>query len=982
MTRQVTAPLGLYHAWNTWARLSTVLITIFLLTQPAVSAARRKTAPVARASTLKLGKLNVDLKTLRDAVTADLRQKMEAAVKQGKKQIETSFRSAARQQAQEIYRDFLSWLAERVHKEVYPNLPIDSPLFQKRFAQWAAAPETQIDHYVTRYLEQRAPIFARLLKAYRDEASWEIAGGLEDLWNDAHDKLDRFTKVVQDARKEPNLETTELLRRHGLSGEWMDRFESYEGRFRVFQETMDSYKVVDVTRTVVGAFQTNEPRAKIDALFALLGEVGGVAEESRVPIVSFFGQIAKAYGQLATETLARLDDLSRVLRARQGFCVGTGATNDERQRAFVAHLGSPRKGRWGYLACPTRIPDIYERVDPNDGRIFFWNGHDFLPGRTTGGGVPAVVRAMGFVRDAAALHVPGYAGKEHDMKTIVSVYNVGYASKKFGNGIQGLLAEASATIGGIARREHEVESAFRFGPCSRAAGRAFLASETGLRFSPGVPAVADNVDRLVLQYAAGYLRGHTGAYATYSRIWRSLRDLSILEIRGGVRGSGSCPECAGATLEKTFSGGAREVAGCKERTTDTRARFTLYVATRRLDFSIGLAANAGGHHARRVIVDRRVANLQAVPFVATVSPIWLDLRGGTQGTDTAEATTETASGDAAKPKVPPPFVGRPPSSLPSRPAVPPGRGPGFPPRHSAPGLPNVVGQAAAQAAAAIKKAGFVASMVAGPAPRSRAEQFTIASQDPAAGTALQPGSTVVLRVRGSFVAMATVPDLTGKTRAEAQAVLTAAGLHAAWSNAGAPPGKAQSERVVSQSPAAGLGVDASAPVTVKVYGAWVAPPPPPRAPQPSYKLTPEGCPTRLVVQAIHIPNRSPDRPTTEVVLTLRGIGPPTRHDREISGDEGLTVPCQYAGETATGKSVSGVVDISFATERAPICFPKHFEGERYFASRRFRISASAGFRPPPSMLIQSLESGKAILARVVETVERSGVSPPCVGGNR
>ncbi len=256
------------------------------------------------------------------------------------------------------------------------------------------------------YLQERTPAVKWLLDAYRDEASWESAGGVQQVFDDAHDKLRRFTGVVADAEREPNAPTAELLRRHGLSGEWVDSFEAHEHRFRTFDE---GYRVVEATRLLAGAFQTRVPREKLDRLTELMSLLGGVAEDSHIPVAALFGQIVKAYGDVAREMPGQLDRLSKQLRQRAGHCVGAGATGDDRQRAFVRQIGSREQ------ACPTRLKDVYERTLPPDGRIYFYVDGRFRAGREGNGEFPAVLAARSLIHAAVAQGDATWQGRESDL---------------------------------------------------------------------------------------------------------------------------------------------------------------------------------------------------------------------------------------------------------------------------------------------------------------------------------------------------------------------------------------------------------------------------------------------------------------------------------------------------------------------------------------------------------------------------------------
>lgn len=117
-------------------------------------------------------------------------------------------------------------------------------------------------------------------------------------------------------------------------------------------------------------------------------------------------------------------------------------------------------------------------------------------------------------------------------------------------------------------------------------------------------------------------------------------------------------------------------------------------------------------------------------------------------------------------------------------------------------VPNVLGQTKADAIALLAANGFAADpddVFAPGKPLGR-----VFDQTPAGGSSAPAGSTVHFKVAKGFVVFATVPNLFGKTQADAEAALAAAGL-AAHVDLVFSPGKPIG-RVFSQDPPAGAHV--------------------------------------------------------------------------------------------------------------------------------------------------------------------------------
>lgn len=126
-------------------------------------------------------------------------------------------------------------------------------------------------------------------------------------------------------------------------------------------------------------------------------------------------------------------------------------------------------------------------------------------------------------------------------------------------------------------------------------------------------------------------------------------------------------------------------------------------------------------------------------------------------------------------------------------------------------VPAVAGKPAQEAQATLAKAGL-SSTVAQEA-SSAVPQGAVVRTDPAAGTEVAAGSTVVLYVNGTSTAALSVPSVIGQTETAATATLQGAGLRATVTSVtdAAPAGT-----VLTQNPPAGATVAGGATVTITV----------------------------------------------------------------------------------------------------------------------------------------------------------------------
>jgi beta-lactam-binding protein with PASTA domain len=133
-------------------------------------------------------------------------------------------------------------------------------------------------------------------------------------------------------------------------------------------------------------------------------------------------------------------------------------------------------------------------------------------------------------------------------------------------------------------------------------------------------------------------------------------------------------------------------------------------------------------------------------------------------------------------------------------------------------VPDLRGLTAEQAVARLQGAGLAADPIAGGAARSRAEQYTIESQEPAAGATVAPGSRVRIAVRPAYVEPTrAVPSVVGLAAAAADARLKTAGFVAQVTGGDPAPSAERSFTVQDQQPAGGASAPPGSTVTVRVY---------------------------------------------------------------------------------------------------------------------------------------------------------------------
>jgi serine/threonine-protein kinase len=127
-------------------------------------------------------------------------------------------------------------------------------------------------------------------------------------------------------------------------------------------------------------------------------------------------------------------------------------------------------------------------------------------------------------------------------------------------------------------------------------------------------------------------------------------------------------------------------------------------------------------------------------------------------------------------------------------------------------VPNVVGLSEAKARDTLKKAGFT-SVSSGPTD-SLEDQGNVVAVDPAEGTQAAKSETITLRISTGTIK---VPDVKGKTEAEARGILTAAGFSAGQIRSSeVDAGTSTPGSVVNTDPGTGTAVGRGDTITLQV----------------------------------------------------------------------------------------------------------------------------------------------------------------------
>lgn len=627
-----------------------ILVVLLMLAAGAVSALAesvliveyhpdpcREIAKAGRDKTATIGKVTISYEPVYYAACERVRTSIVDSIKARADQLRGDLETELQSRVAPIYDGFLKWLS----LAVYDSLPeADKARIkpEEHFQEWLQHPDQELATYVNYYMTEHLPLVMQALERYQNDSSREIVDGLRALWESGRKKLEALDGAYDDLQEAaPETPYTDILVKHGLSGEGIERLKHYEGQFDLLDK---NYNIIDTARTIHGAFTAETYSGRLEGMFTLMEKFGGYLSDSNVPGVSLMGTLIEAYGQMAKEVLARANELEQLIRAREGFCIGadTHTLLNDRSQALAALVGD------GVQACPLDekaplLSDIYVQTDPNDtNQLYFWVKDAFVKGREGGGGEAGLRRVRDFIGEAAAIGFAEYVGKDADMKTIIAVYNTPYGPEHYladlpghrpSPGLPGLVAEADAGIDAIVRRIGELRDYLRLDEtCDDDAFARLIEAEAGLRLSAFPLDDRGAQAKLKTSYALGFIQSHasgagtgrTESYQRYRTVWEGLKLLSLVRIEGQLldkaRSNSECEKCASAAITLNISEGS-EMPGCRVSAADDKGRFTARIVTRSAGVSLQPQARAGDVISEPAGIDARHLGLEgaALPFL-------------------------------------------------------------------------------------------------------------------------------------------------------------------------------------------------------------------------------------------------------------------------------------------------------------------------------------------------------------------------------
>ncbi len=252
-----------------------------------------------------------------------------------------------------------------------------------------------------------------------DKGSQDVLNDLQGLYNDAKKDLEAITGLNKELAENPDADYAKLLKKYGVKGEMLEKFEKMEGKLRgvVNSDYIKAGKIIYDG-------MSGSSGDKIEALFALGSEFGG-----KVPVI---GKFVELYFKVAQEMLKQTGKLASLFEAQQAGCLGD-YTKGQIETVKIAqnerNLAFKNAGLSGFVCPVDRTKAFYQDiyVDQDNGKkIYFWTGSGFVKGKTENGGVDSVKALRTFLRSV------GKADKANDMKFMIDAYNMspGFLERK------------------------------------------------------------------------------------------------------------------------------------------------------------------------------------------------------------------------------------------------------------------------------------------------------------------------------------------------------------------------------------------------------------------------------------------------------------------------------------------------------------------------------------------------------------------------
>ncbi|MCF6248726.1 MAG: PASTA domain-containing protein [Desulfobacula sp.] len=771
-----------------------------------------------------------------------LEKQIKGVIKTIKK--ETNFKAKAQkklsQANSELRNAFLAWVAETARPHILPQLSnqdqkkfkTDSEFMQVKAVEYLNS-EKELMAYITAYLQNNSPVLFKAQKAYFDMTSGESAAIIKDLKTlieTAKDRLKKINSLTQDAVKDPKTPWADLIKKHDVKGEWIDKAKENEGRLRAMNKKFKLKELVDI---IYKSSSSELPRHKVEAMFEFLDTVSGLAADSHIPMASLMAGFVQDLVKVGKELLSQVVTLGDNIHKRAGYCLGTGvATEDPR---------SVKLDKKGLTLCPLAFEkkpwkNIYTELGSD--RLYFWNGKKFIPGQPDGGGKTTVQNIIRFVTQFQEL---GYK-IDRKMDTLATLYNVPFKA-----GFRGLESHAAEVMEDITQKALEYQQ-FKKNIYGCTSDR--LSSQLQKQFDFNFDAFLKetnkgDAERLETAYIASFLaqqnrlgkntKKRTAAQGTYDRISKAIKNLRFIHINGQVADENNpdtaCRSCNDVKLDIDISEGT-EIRGCEVWKTDKNGHFNVYLFSNSPKVSVSLEARFKEQTSGKIPVNTNKQTVHVklmIPFESSPD----DSNQKVALPDLGGMTYEKAVSRLKKLKLPPagPQIGTPAPEIRQTGLVEktiPNAGSRlesnsrvtlylFDEPSDISQIPDVTGLDKSAAVKKVKTAGLIPVIEEGKEAFAPENEGEVYKQIPKGGVEVLPGTRIVLTVYTPGELMGTMPDLKGEFLDKAVGLVRQMGLTPSVELGKQTTKKSFKNIIYKQTPGPGTQTSSGSHVTLWIY---------------------------------------------------------------------------------------------------------------------------------------------------------------------
>ncbi|MCP3873612.1 MAG: hypothetical protein GY699_10720 [Desulfobacteraceae bacterium] len=359
---------------------------------------------------------------------------------------------------------------------------------------------------------------------YKTGQSKEIVQKLANEIASAKNRIAEIAKKaegISGAMQDPDADYAAVLKKYGVGGKWVEKFEAQEKKLKKISKILDS-KYGDywsMYKMIHEGMEGNRPDKKIETLFKLMEGFG-----NKIPVL---GNFVELYGKTALAMLEATNKLKNTLTKFDEGCVGVGAHltfSAAPQQAFMDKYP-------GKYACPAGgIKNLYyNETLVLTGKLYFWTGSSWLHTDRGTGGVKILKKILTMLARSEARYGSDFA--QSDIQTAFKLYDIDYPG-----GFNAIYNEAKTTLEKINKRVKRLEDFFVYsGGGSSSKFNNFIFSESQYNKKAIEEYLYQKFDLFAFRFIKGFIEGETGAYDKHKQMLKALEEIEFRIVWGRIK---------------------------------------------------------------------------------------------------------------------------------------------------------------------------------------------------------------------------------------------------------------------------------------------------------------------------------------------------------------------------------------------------------------------------------------------------------------